>query len=204
MQGYWKTMLAVIVAGCAIPAADAQPVAQRPAVGAGDAWEFKGTSMPGDKPSDWSRTVIEAAPDVVKARSESGTLIEYDGMLNFMPQGRADFARILVKYPLKVGDEWEFSRKFPNPGTLETGKAKVVAYEAISVPAGTFQCYRIEAGASLVNKSYRENRTWKRWYCPDVKWIAKEIMETTIAGSFSRANETTVLTSELVKFTPGK
>jgi ribosomal protein S28E/S33 len=62
---------------------------------------------------------------------------------------------------------------------------KVVAIESITVPAGTFQCYRIEANSSQGGRQDSTQRSWVRWYCPEVKWMAKEIVETIV---FSRSN----------------
>lgn len=185
-------------------AAYAQPIAEKPAIAVGDSWVFSRTSSDG-KSGTWSRTVIEApSADRLRVRFENDTVADYDAVLNFMPDGNPEYARILVKYPLKVGAEWPMARRFPNPGTAETGNAKVVAYESISVPAGTFQCYRVEAEASLVNRNFKENRVWKRWYCPDVKWIAREVLETMTGGTAGRLGGTISETSELVKFTPAR
>jgi len=197
-------VLGVALATCAVCVAIAQPVAQKPAIKVGDSWEFRRTADPEGKSTEWTRTIVELAPnDVVKVRMGDGKVSEYDSALNFMPDGLADHARILVKYPLKVGEEWEMSRKFPNPGIAEIGKARVVAFETITVPAGTFQCYRVEAEASLVSRTAKEDRSWKRWYCPDIRWIAKEVLETRTHGTRSRLGSASVETSELVKFTPG-
>jgi hypothetical protein len=194
----------VSLAAFAAVAADAQPVADKPAFVVGDSWEF--TQKSGDGPTTtWTRQVVEIpAADRLRVRLQDNTVADYDGAFNFMPQGNPEFSRILVKYPLKVGDEWAVGRKFANPGTAETGKAKVVAYEAVTVPAGTFQCYRIEAEASQASREAKENRTWKRWYCPEVKWFAKEVLETQTFGTRGRIGGTVSQTSELVKFTPGK
>ncbi len=184
--------------------AQAQPVAEKPKFALGDRWEFKGRIEPDGKPNDAVRTIVEfAASNLLKVRQQDGRVTEYDAAMNFMPGGSNP--RLLVRYPLKVGDEWELNRQIDARGTVETGKAKVVAYESIRVPAGTFQCYRVEAVTNLSNGPYREDRIWKRWYCPDVKFIARESIDTTIVNpSNPAAGGHKVLTSELVSFTPGK
>jgi len=209
MQRHWQVVLAFVFAGCAITVAHAQSVAQRPAIVAGDAWKFNQTLTPPDEKASkwWSRTVLEVAPnDVLKVRNGDNTVSDYDGAMNFIPEGRADYTWTLVKYPLKVGDEWELSRKFQDPRTAASGKAKVVAQETITVPAGTFDCYRVEAEAQITNPpSYHQDLSWTRWYCPDAKWIAKQIYKTSVNNAWQAAgNGTTVTTSELAKFTPGK
>jgi len=207
MGRHWQAALALAFAGCAGVAAHAQTAAQKPAIVVGDSWEFKATSMPDGKTSEWSRTVVEIAPnDALKVRMQDGKVFDYDGTMNSMPNGSADSARILVRYPLKVGDEWKLVPTLANPNASETGKAKVVAFEAITVPAGTFQCYVVEAEAYREGARGRakEDRSWKRWYCPDVKWIAKEVLQTRIHGTTGRPESASVETSELVKYTPGK
>jgi hypothetical protein len=183
--------------------AQAQPAAEKPKFNVGDKWVFNQSAADG-KTTTWSREIVEVPPsEQLRVRMGSGKVEDYDGAMNFMPEGNAERVRVLAKYPLKVGDAWTFSRKFANPGTAEDGKAKVVAFESLTVPAGTFQCYRVEAEASLTNKAYKENRTWVRWYCPEVKWIAKETLETKTSSRES-GSSATAETSELVKFIPGK
>ena len=143
--------------------------------------------------------------DHFRVKLGATTLADYDDVMNFMPQGNPDFRRQLVVYPLTVGKEWPISRRFDNPSTSEMGKAKVVAVEQLTVAAGTYQCFNIDAESSLVNKMYSERRFWNRWYCPEVKWFAKEVVETRISDPRNpAAGGTTIDTSELVRFTPGK
>jgi hypothetical protein len=186
-------------------AAQAQPVAEKPKFDVGDKWAFSQVAADG-KTTTWSREIVEIpTADQLRVRLGNGNIDDYDGAMNFMPEGKPERARALAKYPLKIGSEWAVSRKFPNPGTDERGSAKVVAFETITVPAGTFQCYRVEAQTSLTNKTYNETRNWIRWYCPDVKWIAKETVETKTYNPYNPAATGTVqVSSELVKFTPGK
>lgn len=195
---------AIVLAAAGLCAsAFAQPAGERPKFNVGDKWVFNQSTGDG-KTTTWSREIVELpSAEQLRVRMGSGKVEDYDGAMNFMPEGNAERVRVLAKYPLKVGDAWSFSRKFANPQIAEEGKAKVVAFESLTVPAGTFQCYRVEAEASLTNKSYKENRTWVRWYCPDVKWIAKETLDTKTTSRES-GSSATAETSELVKFTPGK
>jgi hypothetical protein len=199
-------LLAAMACVTCSAAALSQPTADKPKIVVGDQWEFASTTTPPGKDDTWSRTVVEVpADDRLRVKFGVGTLADYDGNMDWMPDGNPDFRRQLVAYPLAVGKEWSVSRRFPNPSTSETGKARVAAQEQVTVPAGTFQCWRVEAEASLVNKNYSERRLWKRWYCPEVKWIAKEVVETTIFNPGNPAsNGRTVQTSELVRFTAGK
>ncbi len=198
-------LLAAILSSTVATAVLAQPAAEKPKIVVGDKWQFASTTEPGAKADTWSRTVVEVlGEDRLRVKFGAGTLGEYDGAMDWMPDGNPDYRRQLVAYPLALGKEWPVARRFANPSTSETGKAKVVAQEQVTVPAGTFQCWRVEAEASLVNKTYSERRIWTRWYCPEVKWIAKEIVETTVFNPGNPAsNGRTVATSELRRFTPG-
>jgi hypothetical protein len=183
--------------------AQVQPAAEKPKFNVGDKWEFKQSTADG-KTTNWSREIVEIpSAEQLKVRMGNGNMTDFDGAMNFMPEGKPEYVRLLAKYPLKVGDAWSFSRKFANPLIAEEGKAKVVALESLTVPAGTFQCYRVEAEATLNSKAYRENRVWVQWYCPEVKWLGKQTLETRTTTRESGSNATSEA-SELVKFTPGK
>jgi len=185
-------------------ASPAQPITEKPAVRIGDSWQFERTTDPGKKDT-WSRTVVEiVGDDHVRMKLGNGTVEEHDGALNLIPKGEEEHTRILARYPMQVGDEWELARKHQNPRRREHGKAKVVAYESVSVPAGTFQCFRVNAQSTVEQLSYREFRTWSRWYCPDVKWIAREELETRTFDNRNPAGTGVVRTrSVLVRFMPG-
>jgi hypothetical protein len=206
--GVWICVLGLTVA--AIAPVVGQPVADAPKIVVGDRWEFKSNTAPGDKTGKWSREVVEVAPDgALRVRVGKGRIDDYDAAMNDLEGGKSGRARILVQYPIKVGDEWklwQIDRKFENPNLGESGTVAVVAVETIAVPAGTFQCFRIEAKSVYMNRhNYTRTRHWKRWYCPDVKWIAKEWLETTVRSTTNPASSgTTTVESELVAFTPGK
>jgi hypothetical protein len=107
-----------------------------------------------------------------------------------------------MRFPVKVGDTWTFIRKVPNAPNVqepEHGSGRVLAYEPLTVPAGTFDCFRHDIESSFNARLYIEERLYRRWYCPKLKWIAKEIVETRVfspAGPLTR----TITTSELVTF----
>jgi hypothetical protein len=68
---------------------------------------------------------------------------------------------------------------------------KVVAYESITVPAGTFKCFRIEGDSDWINTlagggfEYVLTEKWRitNWYCPDVRYIGKSHTERYIGGN---------------------
>lgn len=63
-------------------------------------------------------------------------------------------------WPLTVGETWTRNHKFTNHATKQsgefTGTWKVEAYEAVTVPAGTFQAYKVLYSDTLGS----ENSSW--------------------------------------------
>ena len=204
-----KWVLAVFALSLGAPAiCTGQPVAEAPVFKVGDYWELRQTvtqtNTPDDRETQWSRKIAEIGPDRIQVTWGDGKVWPYDAAMNFIPEGKPEYTRILVRYPLKAGSEWTYTRKFPNPMLEEKGDAKVVAVESITVPAGTFECFRVDVKAEFGARSYQQRNTWSRWYCPKIKWIAKERHETYIYDVTKGGGSTTVETSELVKFTPGQ
>ena len=162
----------------------AQNQMDQPKLEVGDRWQFVRTVSPSGKVDLMTRTVAEIKSDgIVTLKFGDGTPQNYDTSLNVLgSSGSVEQIRRLVKYPLHVGDEWKFTIVPRDPLTgEESGTARVVALETLQVPAGTFQFFRVEAeGTQAANRTHTTNTIvhfWKRRYCPEVKWIGKEIAE---------------------------
>ncbi len=195
----------LVLSACLGGAAWGQPSSGRPDYKVGDKWTYHMVEKVADKTSEWSREIVEVGPgNRLLGRFEDGKTHEFDDAMNWAPTGPED-ARVLVKYPLKVGLSWTFTHK-PNTtsNVRETGEAKVVSYESITVPAGTFDCFRVDAQSTASVRAYSARRQWSRWYCPAIKWVAKEQMETNIYDPGKGGGTRTVATSELTAFSPAK
>jgi hypothetical protein len=188
--------------------AHAQPAMEKPDYVVGDKWQYAWSDGDGQTGRRaWE--IVEISPEGrLLIKYGSGKTDTFDGAMNFIPDAsdpRPERTLKLVAYPLKVGDEWTFKREFAGPNSAETITGKVVAYEPVTVPAGTYNCYRNEASSSQTNKQNKLNRKWIRWYCPEVKGYAKMILETQTYTPYNPASNTTkVETFELTKFTAGK
>ena len=90
------------------------------------------------------------------------------------------------EWPLEVGKAWKYKFQWSSP-TGEPGATsqdvKVVAYEKISVPAGTYMALRIEYKGSWNMTDFagrhwagEVNDTW--WYAPEVKADVKHTFVT--------------------------
>jgi hypothetical protein len=184
--------------------ASAAPSGAQPTYNVADRWEFRMTETPGVKAATWAREVIEIRPGLLEVRFRDGRVATYDAAMNLLDaEGEAN-SRILVRYPLLVGDTWTFRRVVSADRRIEErGTVHVTGVERVAVPAGSFECFRIDADSRVNERDYNEERLWQRWYCPDVKWIAKERFE--LRTWRADAPPTDIVdVSELVRFLPGR
>ena len=88
----------------------------------------------------------------------------------------------IIEFPLKVGKKWEYryQRKGSTKGPTEDNilaEHKVEAYESVTVPAGTFQAFKInvkhEATGSRSLVTMPEKMYF--WYAPEVKQLIKRV-----------------------------
>lgn len=88
------------------------------------------------------------------------------------------------RFPLFVGKKWSYTysttkhEKKGQPGILDDyiSDVKVVSYEQIKVPAGTFWAFRIEEGRYKWEVKKRPKRGISErtvWYSPEVKNVVK-------------------------------
>ena len=79
-----------------------------------------------------------------------------------------------------MGKRWNYTRRLEGGSSdgIESATWQVKAYEKVTVPAGTFDCFRVE-GVIWQSRTYmmyspsqiHEDVTY--WYCPAVKWAAR-------------------------------
>jgi len=197
-----RAILGVLALSLAPTVATGQPTVEKPTFKVGDRWVFN--MVEGDKTSKWSREVVEVRQDGLAVKFGNGTIASYDDAMNVVDPKGIENSRILARYPLKIGAAWRYTRR---PGQSEQfeerGSAKIVDYERITVPAGTFECFRVDAEAVVTYRAYSEQRSWNRWYCPEIKWIAKERVEVHIFNPYALPSSS-VTVSELQKYTPGQ
>ena len=191
---------------CLSPACVGQPVAEQPKFEVGDGWTFLSTNSTGGKPIRWSLTVVELLPDNrIRGVLGNGNSWIYDGALNYMPDGMIERTIMYARYPMRVGDEWEVSSKSENPRESTTGTSKVISYERLTVPAGTFDCFVVETNWQYRQKLFNYSQRSKVWYCPAIKWSAKKVVETRRNNPYGpdagEVSGTTVQTHELIAFT---
>jgi hypothetical protein len=78
-----------------------------------------------------------------------------------------------VSFPLFVGKRWDASYRIPRPlnarglgGGLVSISARVVSYEKVTVPAGTFDAFKIEAWAHAAGRQGYAGGDITEYYAP--------------------------------------
>jgi hypothetical protein len=105
------------------------------------------------------------------------------------------------KFPMSVGLKWNQDFKFSNNhGTINSSfaRAKIVAFEKVTVPAGVFDAYRIERDIETHSNNSDANTLKGRiitWYAPAVKkFVRRESI------TFANGRERNKEVNELVEY----
>jgi uncharacterized protein DUF3108 len=207
-RGYRVASLLVVAWIC--PLALAQGTAEKPTPKVGDKWEFQQSvkAVPEGEPSQpWSRSVTEVLPDRITMIGANNQPLQVDASLNPIDPKGAEYAVMTYKFPMSVGSEWKYTARAGPTGQLErSGSYKVAAFEAVTVPAGTFECFRVDGEWQINGRGYSGRGSEKYWYCPKVNYIAKRDSDfTATTRSYTNVGTTSeARVSELTRFTPGK
>jgi hypothetical protein len=168
-----------------IALANAAEVAERPDWKVGDRWVFHAKSEPPPSESDWSREVKEALADgMFRVATETGRMLTFDEEGNSLDRRGSDYSWRRFNFPLTVGKRWDHKYKIErqNAQGSATSSWEVKAFERISVPAGTFDCYKVEGreyqnwtplnmpGGAWIGQGFTLT---EYWYCPAIRWVAK-------------------------------
>ena len=218
-----KLCTAVVVSFLATtPIALASESIPVPDVRVGDRWVVQG--MDASPKDNWERS-WKVRRDVTKVEGTIATW-KYENLPPSQPatgENRYDLAsqallRGIVsgkpepaKFPLAVGNEWthEYAVKGSYGVARYEFKARVVGWEEVTVPAGTFRALRIEHKGTWsrdtdfsregINRTLTAPVEMTLWYAPAAKSVVKRIRTESSAwrGISFRGEE------ELVEFLPG-
>lgn len=182
-------ILILVFAPAGLAVADAPASAPLPKWTVGDQWVYQ---RPDGKQVAWTVTGVEsngyaasvtlptsppravtvAVPvdlDWTALKATDGTFVQRD-------QGALHF-------PMTVGDTWNSTHPSVED-TIWQDTYTVAAYEKVTVPAGTFETFRIEGKESNLSKGTARSVVsgtggFTVWYAPAVKWHVKMAWDTT-------------------------
>lgn len=192
------------VAFIAWPLAAQSQVADAPRVQPGDTWNFA-VSYVGPSTVPNRRWVVRSVtPERIEA-TEDGEPLVLSPHLNVLDAPKTSETNPqALRFPLAVGQRWRYATEWlfkpkMSRGTLDVEVA-VVRQESVTVPAGTFQAFRLESkgelgGHSPSNTFYAGQVTTTYWYAPDARAVVKSIHHNPYQGT------TTV---QLVDWKPGR
>lgn len=155
--------------------------AEAPTVKVGDRWKTEQKDRrTGNKEAEVLRTVTAVTAGVIEGTENSGTF-RMTSELNPVesPSAVVTGDPRFLSFPLEVGKKWTLKYGFANrtnqgKGRVE-GDVEVAAYEKVSVAAGTFDAYRIEAKTFWNNDTNRSNGRSRSvyWYAPAARTVVR-------------------------------
>ncbi len=200
---------------CTVPClAQSLVRAERPEVKLGDRFVYRETDNLTGEQRETSMQVTAVTPDrivVDMGRSTSGSWT-FTRDWNLVERKTGDAVASVVtpywpyfQFPLEVGKRWDipFENEVMRPGKRHAKwqwKAHVVGVETVTVPAGTFQTFKIEAEGTFT--THAGSRSWTGshkdtlWYAPEVKRPVKREFRQSAPGN----NSYEQLTNELLSF----
>lgn len=153
------------------------PTAERPAFKEGASFTFKNWT------GEWTQSYMGERDDLLifrhANRKKSWEVSFTKDLALVRTKGRGDDIENtphsgFLAFPLHVGKTWEHSFTHAMIGSNQVYqrvlRARVAAYERVSVPAGTFWAYRIETEVTTVGYS-PASETY--WYSPEVGFHIK-------------------------------
>ncbi len=166
-------------------------VTKAPYVEVGDCWSYQttGTEFRG-APTEYEVCVvfIDTAKDVIMAVATTkadGKEVETSYSLRWDP--RVTRTRLIIpsgtrffRFPMRAGDTFETEYEFkdaqrgPNAGKAKM-RHKVVGWESVTVPAGTFRGMRTDSEGTVqrYDRMYTFAQTQSTWYVPEVNRVVK-------------------------------
>ncbi len=184
---------ALAIAGLTLPAVEVSPaeiqglaVADSPALSSGDTWTFRYSDGTRAKrkflKEENGILVFEVSQASPRGGVSQGLLhLNRDlATVRMLDTGGAELQRfdphsLGFQFPLVVGKEWQGRcQRFDEgmeAGTF-VGIYKVVRIESVTVPAGTFQTFRVE-GQTYEVKTPEKRWRFVHWYAPEVQMEVK-------------------------------
>ena len=171
------TLLAMASAHGQTPA----PKAEAPQIRVGDRWkQEQKDKRTGNRESETTRTVIAVTQTAIEGTENNGKFSMTSELnpvesTSTVVTGEPRF----LNFPLEVGKKWSFKFNFSNKTNEGKGRvqldAEVLAYEKVTVAAGSFDAFRIEAKGYWNNVATRGNGRSKStyWYAPTARTVVR-------------------------------
>ena len=181
---------AVVLALAIIASPAIAQKADRPAVKVGDEWQFmQYTVVPVQKPNvAW--VVTSVSPSGIAA-TFNGKPLSLTPDLNIVESPTRKFSdRRVLSFPLEIGKSWTYANyvesKDDQGDWRMDAKVTVAGYEKVTVRAGQFDAFRIEAKGKGGQQGATGAGAWEftetSWYAPSARAVVKEVYRDSMTG----------------------
>jgi len=175
-------------------------VADRPQIQVGDSWEYSFRDTRDSRTGcTYSLTVTGVTVDKITVDMQNpqhcnigalGVSTVYDKDFNLMYAGVTPY--LTSAFPLQVGKQW--TQKFALNTEANTllhndVTAKVIAIEKVTVPAGTFDAYKVVVARKYSSQYVTGTITETRWYAPQTKTYVRRTSVDSATASSSLISE---------------
>ena len=200
------------VSGTALPQDRVPSRIELPTVNVGDSWTYHQVDgYTGIKSPPYVNVVTSVSEQEIRIQTNrnkgavASTLFNRNfNRLVIERGGRkaiADPYYPMYSFPLKMGKTWE--QKVTITGTAQSNPkrdvtltGKVLGWEQVTVPAGTFNALKIEVSGPYHQQAFKTRQRWydgwqtdTLWYVPEVKNVVKRTYVDIITNHGPRANE---------------
>jgi hypothetical protein len=146
----------------------------------GERWEWQMSITPDVGASRKPTRTVVTTPDGLRFKNHRDNVYPLSVPFETGPFFNTKSRTAWMQWPLEVGKTWTFEGEF-NPNNalaLLRQQAKVVSLEEVTVPAGTFQAYKVQfvGTANAGSSSWDRNETF--WYAPAVRALVKATVDT--------------------------
>lgn len=196
-----RTLLALLlVALPVLSAGQSDTRIRKPEIRIGDSWTYRGTNIlgPGIFEHESRVSFVDDDKVILLVSTRKGDGKEFDSSWtsewNAVTSYTGSYFRPhtgFLRFPLRIGDTHELKYEFlrPRVNTIlasATGTSKVVGWDMVEVPAGTFRAIKVEFEVEVkaTDGSWAYKALGTIWYEPEVRrWVKFQTVSPNVKSS---------------------
>jgi len=151
--------------------------ANRPELRVGDRWKFVKTDTLTNQQAETTERIVTSVSENGIEVTENGSKAYYSIDMNAIETQEAKYepTSATLNFPLETGKKWNWNGTFLRKAQGQQYRSQyemgVVGMETVTVPAGTFDTYRVEMNgfvSTTFATGFSTNNSFKRthWYSP--------------------------------------
>jgi hypothetical protein len=176
-----SSLMSVSLLAIGIATAQAPDASDMPVRKVGDKWSYHETTDSPASERQWSRWITDVSTTGgYTTMGGNGVALTHDAAGNVIDRRGSEYSEQKWKFPISVGSKWAHDRKINSiwgmigpQEVVEQATWEVKAFEKLSVPGGTFDCFRVSGVAYVLSGANSGHVTTTYWYCPNIRGVAK-------------------------------